>query len=200
MARHQKRVVNLFDQLDAVFPIGGNVTRKYFYNRPFTLAVRGLHYGRYGEDSESGRLRDLYLGQGSLVRAYESYSFDPALECGTQAEGCPVFDRLVGSRLLTGSVELRAPLLGTPEFGLINASFLPTEIFAFADGGAAWTSDESVTWSYKTGDTNERIPVFSAGLGLRILLSYIPIEIWAAKPFQRPNEQIVYGFNITPGW
>jgi hypothetical protein len=42
--------------------------------------------------------------------------------------------------------------------------------------------------------------VFSVGAGLRILLSYIPIEIYAAKPFQRPTEDIVYGFNIIPGW
>jgi hypothetical protein len=42
--------------------------------------------------------------------------------------------------------------------------------------------------------------VFSVGVGLRILLSYIPIEIYAAKPFQRPDEQVVYGFNIIPGW
>ena len=38
------------------------------------------------------------------------------------------------------------------------------------------------------------------GAGLRILLSYIPIEIYAAKPFQRPDESVVYGFNIIPGW
>ncbi|HUP49208.1 MAG TPA: BamA/TamA family outer membrane protein [Thermoanaerobaculia bacterium] len=172
--------------------------RRYFYNRPVTFAMRGLHFGRYGQDAESQRLRGLYLGQGSLVRGYESWTFDVS-ECGANPQACPVFDRLVGTRLLAGSVEVRAPLLGPPGFGLIPASFLPTEIFAFGDVGAAWRSGESVSWQWNT-NTNARVPVASAGLGLRILLSYIPIEVFAAKPFHRPQEQLVYGFNITPGW
>ena len=171
--------------------------RRYFYNRPVTFAVRGMHFGRYGEDAESNRLSRLYLGSGSLVRGYESYTFD-ASECGTGA-ACPVFDRLVGSKLVAGSLEIRAPLLGTPEFGLISASFLPTEIFGFADIGAAWRDGEDVTWKWDT-ETSERVPVMSAGLGLRILLSYIPLEVYVAKPFHRPGEDLVYGFNIVPGW
>ena len=173
--------------------------RRYWFARPVTLAVRGLHYGRYGEDAEDPSLGTLYLGQGSLVRGYESYTFDPA-ECGQFNGGaCPAFDRLVGSKLLAGSVEVRAPLLGVPGYGLINAAFLPTEIFGFADVGAAWTEDEGVTWEYDT-ETDARVPVLSMGVGLRILLSYIPIEVYAAKPFHRPQEEIVYGFNIVPGW
>jgi outer membrane protein assembly factor BamA len=82
---------------------------------------------------------------------------------------------------------------------LIDAPFVPTEIFAFADGGAAYSDDEEVDWTYETR-TDARVPVFSVGVGLRILLAYIPIEVYAAKPFQRPDEEIVYGFNIVPGW
>jgi Tol biopolymer transport system component len=192
--RHEVRSLNG----DLNFQTGLADWRKYFYNRPVTLAVRGLHFGRYGEDAESPRLSRLYLGQGSLVRGYESWTFSP-VECGTNLSTCPVFDRLVGTKLVAGSVEVRAPLLGTPEFGLISASFLPTEIFGFADVGAAWRDGEDVTWEWDT-DTAARVPVVSVGGGLRILLSYIPIEIWAAKPLHRPEEQIVYGFNIVPGW
>jgi Tol biopolymer transport system component len=168
--------------------------RKYFYKRPATLAVRALHYGRYGAGAEDGRLQPLYLGSGSLVRAYESWTIDPN-ECGTTN----LCERLLGSRLIAGSVEVRAPLLGTPEFGLINASFLPTEIFAFFDVGAAYSKGQSVTWKWDTTST-EHVPVASAGAGLRILLSYIPIEVYVARPFHRPAEDLVYGFNITPGW
>ena len=32
------------------------------------------------------------------------------------------------------------------------------------------------------------MPVFSVGAGLRILLAYIPLEFYAAKPFQRPTQ------------
>jgi Tol biopolymer transport system component len=173
--------------------------RKYYFARPVTFAVRGLHYGRYGDGADDARLTPLYLGRGSLVRGYDPYSIDP-VECGTSSgNACPVFDRLIGTRIAAGSVEVRAPLFGTREFGLINNPFLPTEIFAFGDVGAAWSENDEVNWTFET-DTAERVPVFSVGLGLRILLSYIPIEVYAAKPFQRPDEEMVYGFNIIPGW
>jgi hypothetical protein len=174
--------------------------RKYLFHRPVTLAMRGLHYGRYGNGADDDRITPLYLGQGSLVRGYDPYSVD-ANECNPEpgSSGCPVFDRLVGTRIAAASLEVRAPLLGTREYGLIDAPFLPTEIFAFADGGAAWSKGDNVTFKWATR-TSEHVPVFSVGAGLRILLSYIPIEIYAAKPFQRPDESIVYGFNIIPGW
>ena len=171
--------------------------RKYYYKRPFTLAIRAFHYGRYGSGSEDNRLSPLYLGAGDLVRGYDPYGISPALEC--EAQACPVFDRLIGSKIAATSLELRAPLFGTPEFGLINASFLPTEIFAFADAGAAWANGSKVKVKWQT-NSEERVPVASVGAGVRILLSYIPIEFYAAKPFQRPNQSIVYGFNIAPGW
>jgi hypothetical protein len=171
--------------------------RKYFFARPVTFAVRGLHYGRYGDGAEDPRLNELYLGQGSLMRGYDVYSVDPR-ECGVDPT-CPVLNRLIGSKIAAASIEVRAPLLGTTGYGLIDAPFVPTEIFAFADAGAAWTKDSKVDWTYAT-DTTARVPVFSVGLGLRILLSYIPIEIYAARPFQRPDEEIAYGFNIIPGW
>lgn len=171
--------------------------RRYFFFRPVTVAVRGLFYGRYGEGAEDERLSTLYVGSGSIGRGYDPYTIDPS-ECESNVS-CTVLDRLIGSKLGAAGVEVRAPLFGTREFGLINAPFLPTEIFAFADMAAAWTEDQTVTWKYATS-TNERVPVFSVGIGVRLLLSYIPIEFFAAKPFQRPNESVVYGFNITPGW
>jgi WD40 repeat protein len=172
--------------------------RKYFFWRPVTLAVRGLHYGRYGNGANDPRLSPLYLGRGSLLRGYDPYSINPQ-ECGTNLNNCPVFDRLIGTRIAAASIEVRAPLLGTREFGLIDAAFLPTEAFAFADGGGAWSPGSPIDWRYAT-NTDDRVPVFSVGVGLRILLAYIPIEVYAAKPFQRPGEEVVYGFNITPGW
>ena len=174
--------------------------RKYFYARPVTFAIRGFMYGRYGRDEMNPNISPLYLGQGSLGRGYDAYGVNPG-ECKPDPgqSNCPVFDRLIGSRIGEASAEVRAPLLGVPGYGLMTTSFLPTEIFAFTDVAAAWTSKDKVTWKWAT-NTNERVPVASVGVGLRILLSYIPIEIYAAKPFQRPDQSVVYGFNIIPGW
>lgn len=172
--------------------------RKYLYQRPVTLAVRGLFYGRFGEGADDQRLRPLYLGYfggGALVRAYEPWTVDP-IECSPNVNVC---NRLLGTRVAAASVEVRAPLFGIPEYGLITASFLPTEIFGFADIGAAWTDEQSVMWKWAT-NTNERVPVASYGAGVRMLLSYIPIEFYVAKPLHRPQEELVYGFNIIPGW
>jgi hypothetical protein len=175
--------------------------RKYFFARPVTFAVRGLHYGRYGGDSESNALTPLYVGEPGLMRGYDPYSIG-AGECtnATPNDPCPVLSRLIGSRIAIASAEVRVPLLGTKEYGLVNASFLPTEGFVFADAGEAWSKGQTPNLKFRTGNTTDLEPVFSVGAGVRILLSYIPLEFYAAKPFQRPGKNIVYGFNIIPGW
>jgi outer membrane protein assembly factor BamA len=70
---------------------------------------------------------------------------------------------------------------------------------AFADAGEAWHSGQHPKLAFNTTSL-DREPVYSVGAGLRILLSYIPLEFYAAKAFQRPGQGIVYGFNIIPGW
>jgi hypothetical protein len=174
--------------------------RKYFFMRPVTFAVRGLHYGRYGKDGESNNLSPLYVGEPGLMRGYDPYSIGPG-ECSGATVGnpCPVLSRLIGSKIAIASAEVRVPLLGTKQYGLINASFLPTEFVAFADAGEAWHKGQTPTIKFDRKSLDLE-PVYSVGVGLRILLSYIPLEFYAAKPFQRPGKNIVYGFNIIPGW
>jgi WD40 repeat protein len=181
--------------------------RKYFFANPVTFAVRGLHYGRYGSDSGDPRISPLYLGNLGLIRGYDLSSFD-LRNCSNVVGGCPVFDRLVGTRIALASAEARVPLFGTKEFGLLSG-FVPTELEGFVDAAAAWcgkgqtticpAGTESVKLKFAK-DTPERVPVVSAGIGARILLSYIPIEVYYARPFQRPDSKWVFGFNIIPGW
>ena len=175
--------------------------RRYFFKRPVTLAVRGLHFGRYGTDAESFRISPLYLGDETLVRGYAAGDIRLS-EC-TQVPGsnaCPEFDRLIGSRIAVFNMELRVPLFGVEEFGLITLRGLPTELALFADVGAAWSKDESVRWSFDRNAT-DRVPVASAGIAARILLlGALPLEFYYAVPFQRPDETGVFGFLITPGW
>ncbi|HVS01649.1 MAG TPA: BamA/TamA family outer membrane protein [Thermoanaerobaculia bacterium] len=175
--------------------------RRYFFRRPWTLAVRGLHFGRYGGDAESGRLSPLYVGRETLVRGYAVGDIDIG-ECTPIAgvSDCPQFDRLVGSRIGVFNLELRVPLFGVEEYGLIELPALPTELALFFDGGAAWTADQSPELTFDQ-DSLERVPVFSAGIAARILLlGALPIELYYAVPFQRPEESGVFGIVITPGW
>jgi outer membrane protein assembly factor BamA len=113
---------------------------------------------------------------------------------------CPEFDRLLGSRLAVANLELRVPFLGVQGYGLIKAPFLPTDLAFFLDAGTAWTKDTTPKVRFDR-NTIERVPVVSAGAAARILLGGIAVlEFYVAKPFQRPKENWVTGFLISPGW
>jgi hypothetical protein len=168
--------------------------RRYFMPvRPFTVAIRGLHYGRYGRDSEDPRIAPLYLGYPGLVRGYDVSSFD-ASECNTGG-ACPAFDQTVGSRLMIANAELRFPL-----YGLFNRrSFygpLPIELALFADAGVAWNADSSPTLF-----GGDRDWVRSAGLALRFnAFGYAVGEIDYVQPLDRAGRGWMWQFNLTPGF
>jgi hypothetical protein len=179
--------------------------RRYQLFRPVTVAFRGMHFGRYGQDAESPRLQPLFIGHETFIRGYSFFSFR-AEECtpvetdGQTTRGCPEFDRLVGSRLALANLELRVPLLGTADLGLIEFPWLPTEIAPFVDAGVAWRAGDSPTLAFER-QTTDRVPVFSAGVTSRFnVLGYMIVEAYWAYPFQRPERGGHFGFHIAPGW
>jgi len=182
--------------------------RQYSFRKPFTLAFRAMHYGRYGRNSSgiSGDnvqvLSPLFLGYESLVRgyAYESFEADECQSSAPSVSACPAFDRLVGTRLAVANLELRVPLIGVPEFGLLKFPFLPTEIAPFLDAGLAWSDSDSPVLSFQR-NTIERVPVFSAGVSARFnILGFMVLETYWAYPFQRPVKGGHIGFNLSPAW
>ena len=174
--------------------------RHYFFMRPFTLAIRGLHYGRYGKNAENDRMQPLYIGQPSLIRGYDVYSFDPSECTATPGNDCPEFTRLSGSKLAVANAEFRIPLFGTSRFGLLNVPFLPTEIAPFIDVGAAWTKSEGEDWRFAR-NTSARVPVVSTGISARFnLLGFAVVEAYWAHPYQRPTRGSFFGFQLAPGW
>jgi outer membrane protein assembly factor BamA len=177
--------------------------RRYLFVRPVTVAVRGLHYGRYGADAErSDWLQSLFLGYGSLVRGYSAESFSAA-ECtpvSGNASACPEFDRLIGSRIAVASAELRIPLFGPRPLALIPASFLPIEVSPFVDAGVAWSRNEAPILQFSQSSA-ARVPVVSTGLSARMnLFGAMVLEIYYAYPFQRPAKGAHFGFQLQPGW
>jgi Tol biopolymer transport system component len=176
--------------------------RGYQFWRPFTLAFRMLHHGRYLRDAESDRLSPMTVSYETMVRGYDLGSFNLSKECKDISDpyNCPELNRLLGSRLGVINVELRYPLLGTEQFGLLNFRYLPTDLVAFFDGGVAWTKYEEPVLKFKES-SNERIPVFSTGLALRAnLFGYLVGQVYYAYPFQRPEKGAHFGFVIAPGW
>jgi Tol biopolymer transport system component len=163
--------------------------------RPYTLAFRGLLFGRYGPDADDTRLPTLYLGYPGLVRGYDSASFD-ANECGLHADGsCPVYDRLIGTRIAVANAELRFPIWGA--FG--GSGFygpLPVEMAFFTDAGVAWGIPTSPGFA---GGQND--PVVSAGAAVRVnVMGFAVAEINFVHPFDRPGKGWVWQFNLRPGF
>ncbi len=171
--------------------------RRYFMPaRPFTFAVRGLHFGRYGRDGEDSRLTPMYLGYPGLVRGYDVSSFDPTECVVTGAAACDAFDQLVGSRMAVASAELRVPL-----FGLFNRRLnygpVPIGLAVFGDAGKAWTSGDARS---QFGNGN-RDWVRSAGVALRVnALGYAIVELDYVRPFDRPGRGWLWQFSLTPGF
>ena len=193
--------------------------RRYFaLHRNVTFAVRGLHYGRYGNltgtDNEQV-LQPTFLGYEWFIRGYDYGSFTPE-ECGASQVGgefgvCPVRNRLFGHKVAVMSGEFRVPLLGVEQYGLLTFPFVPTELVVFGDGGLAWDShllnadgtlempDEPVLKFSRS--SNARIPVFTAGVGARFnVLGFLVLEAYYAYPFQRPDKGAHWGFHLAPGW
>lgn len=162
--------------------------------RPFTLAFRFLHYGRYGKDAEDDRLWPFFVGYETLVRGYDTGSFN--MDEFTETNSFD-FDRLLGSKIMVANVELRFPLFRVLGIGKGYYGVFPLEFLAFYDVGLAWTED-SKAWFLSGGD---RKPVSSTGIGLRTnLMGFIVLGVDLVKPLSRPNKDWYFQFTFMPGF
>ena len=171
--------------------------RKYVMPvRPFTLAGRLMHIGRYGRNADDDRMYPLFIGYPSFVRGYDVGSFN-ASECGNSTTGCPVFDQLLGSKMVVGNVELRFPPFGLLGLGGGYYGILPVEAALFYDAGVAWTGAEG-TQLFGNGP---RQIVSSAGVSLRMnLLGYAVGQMDIVRPFDRPGKGWMVRLSLTPGF
>ena len=164
--------------------------------RPYTFALRGMYYGRYGSGAADERLPTLYLGYPGLVRGYDPGSFE-AGECGVSVDGsCSAFDRLIGSRVAIGNAELRFPLWGALAGGDRFYGPLPIEMAIFADAGVAWGKTNGLAFSDAA-----RKPVSSVGAAARInVFGFAVAEIDYVRPLDRPGRGWLWQFNLMPGF
>jgi Tol biopolymer transport system component len=159
--------------------------------RPFVLAGRVMHYGRYGHDSEAPVLSDLFVGYPWLIRGYDSDSFTPD-EC--DGPNCAAFNRLLGSRIALGNFELRLPVTGP--LGIIRSYAMPPlELAAFYDVGAAWRNGEKFPFA-----SGGRRPVSSHGVTARINLFGLVLESNYVHPDDRPLKGWYWQINLQPGF
>jgi hypothetical protein len=164
--------------------------RRYLWLRPFTLAGRAFHFGRYGlrpEDEQT--LGPLFLGQPQLLRGYPYGDLVNRCRAEQQATpqattSCAVLDQLFGSRLAVANLELRFPLIQALVFGG-GIGIPPIEGFAFYDAGVAWgRGTQPVLAGGIRADAEERGFLSSAGVGGRVnLLGYAILEVGYLRAF-----------------
>jgi Tol biopolymer transport system component len=161
--------------------------------RPVTFAARVMHFGRYGEGAEDPRFRSMYIGYADIIRGYDDIDQSECVPDGTFS--CPAFERLFGSRLLVGNVELRAPLWGLFK-GRLEYGPLPIELALFADAGVAWFSGEKP--ALFGGD---RELLTSVGAAARVnVLGFLIAQVSLARPFERPGAGWVWQWSFSPGF
>ena len=105
--------------------------------RPYTVAVRLVHSGRYGGDAGDFRLRDAYVESPALVRGYgptdvvRSDCLSGSASCpGTQHPGCQSRSR----RQARTAVPLWSAMTGAT---CVRYGPLPVDAFVFADAAPA---------------------------------------------------------------
>jgi Tol biopolymer transport system component len=164
--------------------------------QPVTIAVRAMHVGRYGRDAEHGQLARLYAGQQQLIHGYGFGSYEPGECTAFEQDQCYVFDRLLGSRVAVGNVELRAPLLGLFRGEIDYGQYVPLEIAAFFDAGVAWSSGSRP--AFAGGDL---ALVRSYGAALRAnVLGFLALELSAARAIDRAGRPWKWQLGILQGF
>jgi hypothetical protein len=157
--------------------------------RPYTVALRVLHSARYGHDGDDPRLLPSFLGSRYLVRGHSTDARDcqpdPGRVCGAE---------LLGSRLVVGNVELRAPVWGLLKHKLEYGP-LPLDAFLFADSGVVWSRRPQ-----DAVDVGRRTMINSLGMGVRLNVGGLPFEIAAVRALDGPSPGWSYDFGFRTGF
>jgi len=173
--------------------------RRYFFARPFTLALRGLFFGRFGRDAD---LFPQFLGSTQLIRGYTAGSIINN-ECLAATTSCPELDQLIGSRLAVASAELRFPLTRSLVLGFLPVGLPPIEGAIFYDAGLAWDSNSKIVGSRSASQAAQadvyRAPLRSWGGSIRLnFLGFVVLRFDYTKPLSRPHDNPYWTVSLGP--
>ena len=169
---------------------------------PIVLATRALYFGRIGRDAREFRI---FAGSTDLIRGNTSGSYRRneclnANDANTET-GCAQLDRLVGTQIGVGSVEIRFPILN-PSFGL-PAAIPPIEGALFYDIGIAWDQASTLKWSRESTDDPVRVrtPLQTVGVSVRTnLFGFAIARLDYSIPFDRPAVKGLWTFSLGPAF
>jgi hypothetical protein len=159
--------------------------------RPYTLAVRLVHSGRYGPDAWDSRLMPTFVGSRYFVRGYGWTSRG----CQWNEYGeCATLEELLGTRILVGNLEVRAPLWGLAS-RQIRYDPVPVDLFAFADGGVAWSRRRALILAGA-----DRRTIRSVGAGVRVNALGWPLELAAIHALDGPTRGWSFDLSFRSGF
>lgn len=175
----------------AVAPTVGGLTfttltadyRQYWMPvKPFTIAVRVMHLGRYGGDANDPRLLPLVWTIRDVVRGYG--------DLGTGSTGTTPLGSLSASRIFVANSEVRFPIVDVIT-GRPRAGALPIEGLVFSDFGRFYTTP--------VGLPDSASFLRSVGAGARINAAGMIFEFDAVHRFDG-SRGWAFAFNFRPGF
>ena len=171
--------------------------RKYIFAKPFSFAMRGIYYGRFGNAVSDSLLYPLYIGYPWYVRGYDSNAF-----IDYDKTKNVTINQLTGDQMVIVNFEIRLPFTGPSRLTVFKSGGFFTELALFADAGLAWTKDNSPVLRWSPKNTTQHIPFVSTGLSFRInLFGMLVLEPYYAIPFQLGGfKSANWGINFLPGW
>ncbi len=147
--------------------------------RPFTIAMRVMHLGRYGGASNDPRLLPLLWTLRDVVRGY-----------GDIGPGSPSASNVTASRMLVGNIELRFPFAALLRRS-VSPGALPIEGLVFSDTARFWTLR-------RPDGTPPMLRSF--GAGVRLNAAGVIFELSAVRPLDLASHGWTFSFNYRPGF
>lgn len=167
--------------------------RIYKRLKPISLAFRALHYGRYGENTNTlGAINNIAYPW--FVRGYD-YGRNAVTDANNLSSR-----NFVGDKMFVSNFEIRIPFTGPKQLSLIKSKFLLTDLNFFFDAGVAWDSFDQFNNIGNENNLYRVRPVMSAGASVRVnVFGALILEPYWAIPIQKETK-VVFGLNFVPGW
>ena len=162
-----------------------------------TIATRLTANLSYGRDADS---LQKYLGYSDLIRGYDDQSFSITNDnCPVTVANAQRCNRLLGSKLAFGNIELRFPIVRGGLAGVIPLP--PIEGAFFYDVGTTWFNGQKVEFRRDRQDNpaNVRSLLTSYGFGVRVnLFNYVILQWDYAIPQDSPGRHGFWQFSLYP--